>query len=67
MVFAVNRVDDADEVVAVIETRAGNRGVDIEDAVRRRVPRDRRPRHRPHRPHPAGHHPTHHQREGAPV
>jgi fatty-acyl-CoA synthase len=37
VVFAVNRVEDADEVVAVLETRAGGRAPEIEDAVRRRV------------------------------
>ncbi len=36
-VFARSRSDAPDEVVAVIETRAGNRGVEIEEAVRRRV------------------------------
>jgi fatty-acyl-CoA synthase len=37
VVFAVDRVEHADEVVAVLETRAGGRGEDIEQAVRRRV------------------------------
>jgi fatty-acyl-CoA synthase len=37
VVFAVSRVEQADEVVAVLETRAGGRAPEIEDAVRRRV------------------------------
>lgn len=37
VVFAVNHVEAADEVVAVLETRAGGRSPGIEDAVRRRV------------------------------
>ncbi len=37
VVFAITTVGDTDEVVAVIETRAGQRGPEIEEAVRRRV------------------------------
>ncbi len=37
VVFAITAVGDTDEVVAVIETRAGGRGPEIEAAVRRRV------------------------------
>jgi fatty-acyl-CoA synthase len=37
VVFAVSRVEEPDEVVAVLETRAGGRAAEIEDAVRRRV------------------------------
>ncbi len=37
VVFAITTIGDTDEVVAVIETRAGGRGPEIEDAVRRRV------------------------------
>ena len=37
VVFAITTVGDTDEVVAVIETRAGGRGPEIEEAVRRRV------------------------------
>ncbi len=37
VVFAITTVGDTDEVVAVIETRAGSRGPEIEEAVRRRV------------------------------
>jgi acyl-CoA synthetase (AMP-forming)/AMP-acid ligase II len=37
VVFAVNHVEDADEVVAVLETRAGGRADDIDQAVRRRI------------------------------
>jgi fatty-acyl-CoA synthase len=37
VVFALNHVEDADEVVAVLETRAGSRADDIEQAVRRRI------------------------------
>jgi len=37
VVFAVNRFEDADEVVAVLETRAGGRSEEIEEAVRRRI------------------------------
>ncbi|HUR33217.1 MAG TPA: fatty acyl-AMP ligase [Vicinamibacterales bacterium] len=37
VVFAVSRVEDTDEVVAVLETRASGRGEEIEEAVRRRV------------------------------
>jgi len=37
VVFAVNHLEDADEVVAVLETRAGGRAEEIEEAVRRRI------------------------------
>jgi fatty-acyl-CoA synthase len=37
VVFAVTGIEDSDEVVAVLETRAGNRAAEIEDAVRRRI------------------------------
>ncbi|MEQ1728387.1 MAG: AMP-binding protein, partial [Vicinamibacterales bacterium] len=37
VVFAITTVGDTDEVVAVIETRAGGRGPEVEEAVRRRV------------------------------
>ena len=37
VVFGVDRLESADEVVAVVETRAGGRGVEVEDAIRRRV------------------------------
>jgi fatty-acyl-CoA synthase len=37
VVFAVHHIGAPDEVVAVLETRAGSRSADIEDAVRRRV------------------------------
>jgi len=37
VVFALTHVDDADEVVAVVETRAGARTTDLEEAVRRRI------------------------------
>jgi len=37
VVFAVNHLEAADEVVAVLETRAGGRAAEIEEAVRRRV------------------------------
>jgi acyl-CoA synthetase (AMP-forming)/AMP-acid ligase II len=37
VVFAVSRLEQADEVVAVLETRAGGRSLEIEEAVRRRI------------------------------
>jgi fatty-acyl-CoA synthase len=37
VVFAVNHVENADEIVAVLETRAGGRSDEIELAVRRRI------------------------------
>jgi fatty-acyl-CoA synthase len=37
VVFAVSRLEAADEVVAVLETRAGGRSAEIEEAVRRRI------------------------------
>jgi len=37
VVFAITTVGDTDEVVAVIETRAGGRGPELEEAVRRIV------------------------------
>lgn len=37
VVFASQHLEEADEVVAVLETRAGTRGLDVEEAVRRRV------------------------------
>jgi len=37
VVFGVDRLESADEVVAVVETRAGGRGAEVEDAIRRRV------------------------------
>jgi fatty-acyl-CoA synthase len=37
VVFAVNHVEHADEIVAVLETRAGGRSDEIEQAVRRRI------------------------------
>lgn len=37
VVFAVNHVEAADEIVAVLETRAGGRSDEIEQAVRRRI------------------------------
>jgi len=37
VVFAVNHVERPDQVVAVLETRAGGRAEEIEEAVRRRI------------------------------
>ena len=37
VVFAVNHVEEPDQVVAVLETRAGGRAEEIEEAVRRRI------------------------------
>lgn len=37
VVFGLNHLDDADKVVAVLETRAGARSAEIEEAVRRRI------------------------------
>ena len=37
VVFASQHLEEADEVVAVLETRAGTRGLEVEEAVRRRV------------------------------
>ncbi len=37
VVFAVSRLEEADEVVAVLETRAGSRADDIDALVRRRL------------------------------
>jgi acyl-CoA synthetase (AMP-forming)/AMP-acid ligase II len=37
VVFAVDHVEAADEVVAVLETRASGRSEEIEEAVRRRI------------------------------
>jgi fatty-acyl-CoA synthase len=37
VVFAVSRLEEADEVVAVLETRASGRSLEIEEAVRRRI------------------------------
>jgi fatty-acyl-CoA synthase len=37
VVFAVNHVEEPDQVVAVLETRAGGRADEIEEAVRRRI------------------------------
>lgn len=37
VVFGVNHLEDADQVVAVLETRTGGRAAEIEDAVRRRI------------------------------
>ncbi len=37
VVFAVSHPESADEVVAVLETRAGGRADEIEEAVRRRI------------------------------
>jgi fatty-acyl-CoA synthase len=37
VVFGINRVDEADEVVAVLEARASNASQDVVDHVRRRV------------------------------
>jgi fatty-acyl-CoA synthase len=37
VVFAVSRFEEADEVVAVLETRASGRSLEIEEAVRRRI------------------------------
>jgi fatty-acyl-CoA synthase len=37
VVFAVSHIDRRDEVVAVLETRAGGRAGEIEEAVRRRI------------------------------
>ena len=37
VVFGIDHVEDADKVVAVVETRAGGRAGEIEEAVRRRI------------------------------
>ena len=37
VVFAVNRIEGTDEIVAVVETRGSARGAEIEEAVRRRI------------------------------
>jgi fatty-acyl-CoA synthase len=37
VVFALQHLEQPDEVVAVLETRAGGRSTEIEDAVRRRI------------------------------
>jgi fatty-acyl-CoA synthase len=37
VVFGLSHLDDADKVVAVLETRAGSRSSEIEEAVRRRI------------------------------
>jgi fatty-acyl-CoA synthase len=37
VVFGIDHVEDADKVVAILETRAGGRAGEIEEAVRRRI------------------------------